>query len=126
LIFLLLLVNYTQTEVDLIGLFEIWLHSHHLGEGFFGMFQRPVAIVKDADAIPQFRFLRNSLVLIKQWLESNEPWGHGDGTELADMLNMLAGGRPSLGSNGLVKHKLRELLTLNIRTYLVPPMYLHY
>ena len=34
---LLLLINYAETEVDLVGLLKIWLHSHHLREGFFCM-----------------------------------------------------------------------------------------
>lgn len=35
---LLLLIDYAETEVDLVGLLKIWLHSHHLREGFFCMF----------------------------------------------------------------------------------------
>lgn len=39
LVLLLLLVNYTKPEVNLIRLFEIWLHAHNLRERFFGMFE---------------------------------------------------------------------------------------
>jgi hypothetical protein len=38
LIFLLLLVNYTKTEINFIGLFEIRLHAHDLRESFLRMF----------------------------------------------------------------------------------------
>lgn len=62
-IFGLLLVNYTKTEVDLIGLVEVRRHAHHLRESFFCMVQRAISIVEDADAIPQFR-------LLHKWLAS--------------------------------------------------------
>lgn len=54
---LLLFINYAKTEVDFIGLLERGLHTHHLREGFFGVFQRPVTIVKNAYSIPQLGFL---------------------------------------------------------------------
>lgn len=57
-VLLLLLVNYTKTEVDLIGLVEVWLHKHDLGKGFFGVFERAVSVVEDTDPIPEFRFLK--------------------------------------------------------------------
>ena len=56
-ILLLLLVNDAEAEVDLICLFEVWLHMHHLRKRFFGMFKRAIAIIKYADAVPQFGFL---------------------------------------------------------------------
>jgi hypothetical protein len=34
---LLLLVDYTEPEIDLICLFEIGLHPHHLTESLFGV-----------------------------------------------------------------------------------------
>ena len=34
---LLLLVYYTQAEVDLVCLLEVWLHTHDLREGFLGV-----------------------------------------------------------------------------------------
>ncbi len=55
----LLLVNYTEPEVDLVGLFEVGLHAHDLRKRFLGMLQRPVAIVQDADAVPKFGLLVN-------------------------------------------------------------------
>lgn len=54
---LLLLVYYTQTEIDLIRFFEVGLHAHNLGEGLFGMLKRAVAVVENANAIPELRFL---------------------------------------------------------------------
>jgi hypothetical protein len=54
---LLLLVNYAEAEVDLVGLFEIWLHAHDLRKGLFGMLKRSIAIVKDSYPIPELRFL---------------------------------------------------------------------
>jgi hypothetical protein len=53
----LLLVNYTKPEVDFVGLLEARLHAHDLGEGFFGMLERTVAIVQYADPIPQLGLL---------------------------------------------------------------------
>jgi hypothetical protein len=37
LIFLLLLVDYSQTEINFVRLLKIWLHTHDLRECFFGM-----------------------------------------------------------------------------------------
>lgn len=62
LVLLLLLVNYTEAKVDLVGLFEIRLHAHDLRKRFFGMLQRSIAIVKNSNAVPKFWFLANLLV----------------------------------------------------------------
>ena len=43
--FLLLLVDYAKSEVDLVGLFEVRLHAHYLRECFFGVFERPISII---------------------------------------------------------------------------------
>ena len=43
--FRLLLVNDTESKVYLIGLFEIWLHTHDLGKCLFGMLQGSVTII---------------------------------------------------------------------------------
>lgn len=51
-ILLLLFVDYAKTEVDLVGLLEIRLHLHDLGEGLFGMVQRPVSVVENTDTVP--------------------------------------------------------------------------
>lgn len=45
LILLLLLINNTQSEVDFVGLVEVWLHAHDLGKGFFRMLKRAIAII---------------------------------------------------------------------------------
>ena len=54
---LLLLVDYTQSEVDFVGLFEIRGHSHNLRESFLRMIKRAIAVIEDTNPIPQFRFL---------------------------------------------------------------------
>lgn len=51
-VLLLLLVDDTETEVDLVRFLEIGLHSHDLREGFFGMLQRSVAVIQYPDSIP--------------------------------------------------------------------------
>jgi hypothetical protein len=55
---LLLLVYYAEAEVDLVCLLEVGLHSHDLRESLFGVLQRAIAIVQDANAVPQLRLLR--------------------------------------------------------------------
>lgn len=51
-ILLLLLVNDAEPKVDLVGFLEVRLHVHHLREGFLGMFERAIAVVENANAIP--------------------------------------------------------------------------
>lgn len=60
LVLLLLLINDAQAEVNLIGLFEVGRHVHNLREGLLGMLERPVAIVENANPIPQLGFLDQS------------------------------------------------------------------
>jgi hypothetical protein len=55
---LLLLVYYAEAEVDLVCLLEVGLHSHDLRESLFSVLQRAIAIVQDANAVPQLRLLR--------------------------------------------------------------------
>ena len=57
---LLLFVYYAETEVDLVCLLEVGLHTHDLRERLLGMFERPIAVVQDAYAIPELGFLRGS------------------------------------------------------------------
>lgn len=54
---LLLLVYYAEAEVDLVGFLEARVHAHDLREGFFGVLERAIAIVQDADTIPELGFL---------------------------------------------------------------------
>lgn len=42
---LLLLVNDTEAEIDLIGLLEFGGHAHNLRESLLGVIERPVAII---------------------------------------------------------------------------------
>jgi hypothetical protein len=55
----LLLVYYTESEVDLVGLLKVRLHLHDLGKCLFGMFQGSVAIIQNTDAVPEFRLLND-------------------------------------------------------------------
>lgn len=54
---LLLLVYYTEAEVDLVGFLKSRIHAHDLGKGFFGVLERAIAIVEDTDTIPELGFL---------------------------------------------------------------------
>jgi len=54
---LLLLIDYTEAEVDLVCLFEGRLHAHDLREGLFRMLQGSIAVVEYANAIPKFGLL---------------------------------------------------------------------
>lgn len=60
--FRLLLVYYSQTEVDFIGLLKVGLDLHHLGKSFFGIIVAAVAIVQDTNSIPQHGILGVSQV----------------------------------------------------------------
>jgi len=55
--FLLLLVDYAEAEINLVGLLKSWLHAHDLRKRLFGMLEGAIAIVKDTNAIPELRFL---------------------------------------------------------------------
>jgi hypothetical protein len=54
---LLLLVYYAEAEVDLVGLFEGWLHAHDLRKCLFGVLEGSIAIVEDSNTIPKLRLL---------------------------------------------------------------------
>ena len=45
LILLLLLVNYAQAKINLIGFFKVGLHSHDLRKGLLGVFERSISII---------------------------------------------------------------------------------
>lgn len=56
---LLLLVYYSQAEINLICLLEVGFHAHDLGEGFFGVLKRAIAVVQNTNAVPEFGLLRS-------------------------------------------------------------------
>lgn len=68
---LLLLVYYTQTKVNLVGLLEVRRHAHDLRKCFLCVIKRTIAIVEDTNAVPQFRFLSTGQLLnritMKDW-----------------------------------------------------------
>jgi hypothetical protein len=98
---LLLFVDYTQSEVDFIRLFEVWLHAHDLGESLFRMFQRAVAIVENTNAVPQLRLLATVNVMRYQNIRRDLPWDRANSTELAGTRCMPLAGYPSSSSNDL-------------------------
>lgn len=59
---LLLLVYYSETEVDFIGLFKVRRHAHDLRESLFGVVERSITIIQDTNAVPQFGFLGRVLL----------------------------------------------------------------
>jgi len=101
LIFGLLFVYYSQTEVDLIRLVEFWCHAHDLRERFFGMIQRAITIIQYANTVPQLGFLQILLVLTRYVRTSKLPLDHADCTEPTGRLCKLVGARPSSGNNDL-------------------------
>lgn len=56
--FRLLLVYYTEAEVDLVGLVEIGLDLHDLRECLLCVVIAAIAIVENTDSIPEHRVLR--------------------------------------------------------------------
>lgn len=54
---LLLLVNYSQAEINLIGLLELGSHAHNLRKCFFGVVEGSVTVVKNTNSIPELGFL---------------------------------------------------------------------
>lgn len=61
-IFLLLLVNYAEAEINFIGLFKIGLDLHDLGKGLFGIVIAPITVIENSNAIPEHRILGVSQV----------------------------------------------------------------
>jgi len=99
---LLLLVDDAKSEVNLIGLFKVWLHAHDLREGLFGVLQGAIAVVQNANAIPEFGFLQR-LVPGQAKVFSDEPLGLVNSIEPVGMLYTPPADCPSLGSSGLVE-----------------------
>lgn len=56
-VFLLLFINNTQPKIDFVRLLKSRIHFHDSGKGFLSMFNRSIAIVQNADPVPQFRVL---------------------------------------------------------------------
>jgi hypothetical protein len=61
---LLLLVYYSEAEVDFIGLFKVRRHAHDLRESLFGVVERSITIIQDTNAVPQFGFLDRALAML--------------------------------------------------------------
>lgn len=61
----LLLVDYTQPEVNLIGLIKVRLDLHNLGKGLLGIVVTSITIIQYANSIPKHRILPKV---------SNESW----------------------------------------------------
>ena len=61
---LLLLVYYTQAEVDFVCLLEVGLHAHNLGESLFGVLKGAIAVVQNTNAVPKFGFLRSCYLTV--------------------------------------------------------------
>lgn len=103
-VFLLLLVNYPETKVYLVCLFKIGLHAHDLREGLFCILEGAIAIVENADAIPQFGLLR---VSIRRELYAcrrvDKPLDHEDDIRLVDRPSRPVGDRPSSNSSVLFR-----------------------
>lgn len=52
-IFRLLFVYYSEAKVNLVCLFKVGLDLHNLGEGFLGIVVAAIAVVEDANAVPE-------------------------------------------------------------------------
>jgi hypothetical protein len=52
-----LLVNDAEPEIDFIGLFKVLIHPKNAREGLFGVLERAIAIVENADAVPKLCIL---------------------------------------------------------------------
>lgn len=57
-VLLLLFVDYAEPEVYFVGLVEVRLHVHDVGKRVFGMVERSISVIQDADAVPEAGFLR--------------------------------------------------------------------
>lgn len=53
----LLLVYYTEPEINFIGLLEIGLNVHNLGEGLLGIVVATISVVENTDAVPEHGIL---------------------------------------------------------------------
>lgn len=71
---LLLLVYYSETKVDFIGLFKVRRHAHDLRESLFGVVEGSITIIQDTNAVPQFGLLERKLALINLTEYRDKPW----------------------------------------------------
>lgn len=55
---LLLFIDNAKSEVDLVRLFKVRLHSHNLRECFLSMIERSVTVVQNPNSVPKLRLLR--------------------------------------------------------------------
>lgn len=53
----LLLINYTQPEVDLVCLFKFRLDVHDLGESLLGVVVATISVVENTDSVPEHGIL---------------------------------------------------------------------
>ena len=56
-VLLLLLVNDTQSKVNLADLFKLGIHLGDRGKGFFGVLNRAISIIQYANAVPELGVL---------------------------------------------------------------------
>lgn len=67
------------------------------------MLQRSIAVIEDANAIPQFRLLVEVSWLHCLQVRENIPWDQRGGTRLVGRPSRPAAGHPSSDSSGLVE-----------------------
>lgn len=94
-VFLLLFVYYAKPEIYFVRFLEVWLHVHDLRKGLLGMFERPIAVVEDTNAVPQLWFLKMLAAVTGVRTSSHVPWDLEDGTMLVDTQRKPAVDLPS-------------------------------
>jgi hypothetical protein len=114
--FLLLFINYAETEVDFIRLLEVGLHAHDLRKRLFGVLEGAIAVIEDTYPVPKLGFLNIiSFVGTRQLLGTEIPLGQTDDKALAGKQSKPAVNRPSSSSNGLERsdhvHQARDTFT---------------
>lgn len=59
----LVLVDDAESEVDLVGLFEVWVEFEDFCERFFSVVEGAVSVVEDTNSVPQLRHVRVAQVV---------------------------------------------------------------
>jgi hypothetical protein len=59
--FVLLLIYYTESEVDLIGLVKVGLNLHDLGERLLGIVVAAISIIENTNTVPEHGVLQLEL-----------------------------------------------------------------